>query len=130
MEQELLDTMLTIFQEHDLLKQRGKQRTDSTHVVAAIRGLNRLESVGETLRATLNNLASVFPEWLSGIAHPDWFDRYGKRIEEYRLPKGKDARQELAEVIGVDGGLSTDLLEEIGYPDVRKCQSQPTTLIS
>ena len=117
MEQELLDTMLTIFQEHDLLKQRGKQRTDSTHVVAAIRGLNRLESVGETLRATLNNLASVFPEWLSGIAHPDWFDRYGKRIEGYRLPKGKDARQELAEVIGVDGMVLLDAIYSESSPD-------------
>ncbi len=64
MEQELLDTMLTVFQEHGLLKQRGRQRTDSSHVLAAIRGLNRLESVGETLRATLNSLASATPEWL------------------------------------------------------------------
>jgi transposase len=100
MEQELLDTMLTIFQEHGLLKQRGKQRTDSSHVLAAVRRLNRLESVGETLRATLNSLAVASPEWLAQIAHPDWFDRYGKRIEEYRLPKGKDARRELGEIIG------------------------------
>ena len=110
MEQELLDTMLTIFQEHNLLKQRGKQRTDSSHVVATIRGLNRLESVSETLRATLNNLASAVPEWLSEIAHPNWFDRYGKRIEEYRLPKGKDARRELAEIIGVDGMILLDAI--------------------
>ena len=103
MEQGLLDTMLTIFQEHGLLKQRGKQRSDSSHVVAAVRGLNRLESVGETLRATLNSLAVAAPEWLSEMAHSDWFDRYGKRVEEYRLPKGEDARRELAEVIGVDG---------------------------
>ncbi len=110
MEQELLDSMLTVFQEHGLLKQRGKQRTDSSHVLAAIRGLNRLESVGETLRAALNSLASSVPEWLSEIAHPDWFDRYGKRIEEYRLPKGKDARRELAEVVGMDGMILLDAI--------------------
>jgi transposase len=117
MEQELLDTMLTVFQEHGMLKQRGEQRTDSSHVVAAIRGLNRLESVGETLRATLNSLASATPEWLSEIAHPDWFDRYGKRIEEYRLPKGENARRELAEVIGVDGMILLDAIYSEASPD-------------
>jgi len=117
MEQKLLDTMLTVFQEHDMLKQRGKQRTDSSHVVAAIRGLNRLESVGETLRATLNSLASAIPEWLSEIAHPDWFDRYGKRIEEYRLPKGEDARRELAEVVGMDGMILLDAIYSEASPD-------------
>ena len=52
------------FIERGWLKQRGKQRTDSTHVLAAIRTLNRLECVGETLRAALNALATVAPEWL------------------------------------------------------------------
>jgi transposase len=117
MEQELLDTMLTIFQEHGLLKQRGKQRTDSSHIVAAVRILNRLESVGETLRATLNSLAVAAPEWLAQIAHPDWFDRYDKRIEEYRLPKGEDARRELAEVIGVDGMIFMDAVYSADSPD-------------
>jgi transposase len=116
-EQELLDTMLTVFQEHGLLKQRGKQRTDSSHVLAAIRDLNRLESVGETLRATLNILASAVPEWLSEIAHPDWFDRYGKRIEEYRLPKRENARRELAEVIGVDGMILLNAIYSEASPD-------------
>ncbi len=58
-EQVLLDTMLTLFRDQGLLKPRGKQRTDSTHVVAAIHALNRLECVGETLRHALNSLAVV-----------------------------------------------------------------------
>jgi transposase len=37
---QLLDTMLERFKAHGLLKARGKQRTDSTHVLAAIRTLN------------------------------------------------------------------------------------------
>jgi transposase len=103
MEQHLLDRMLTIFQECDLLKQRGRQRTDSSHVLASIRTLNRLENIGETLRSALNSLAVAAPDWLQQVADPDWFDRYEKRVEEYRLPKEKAARQELAEVIGMDG---------------------------
>jgi len=103
MEQELLDTMLTAFNARGLIKKRGKQRTDSSHVIAAIRDLNRLENLGETLRAALNSVAIVAPEWLTQIAHPDWFDRYEKRIEEYHLPKGEAVRKEYAEMIGVDG---------------------------
>ena len=57
MQQHLLDTMLCAFEEHGLLKTHGQQRTDSTHVLAAIRTLNRLECVGETLRAALNRLS-------------------------------------------------------------------------
>ena len=64
MERTLLQTMLVRLKERDLLKARGQQRTDSTHVLAAIRTLNRLESVGETLRAALNSLATVAPDWL------------------------------------------------------------------
>ena len=38
----LLETLLTLLQEHGLLKARGTQRTDSTHVLAAIRTLHRV----------------------------------------------------------------------------------------
>jgi hypothetical protein len=57
-------------------------------VLAAIRTLNRLELVGETLRAALNSLATVAPQWLRAWVPPAWFDRYGTRVEESRLPKG------------------------------------------
>ena len=53
----MLDTLLERFRELGLLKVRGKQRTDSTHVLAAIRTVDRLTLVGETLRHVLNELA-------------------------------------------------------------------------
>jgi len=101
--QHLLDAMLTTFRDLNLLKPRGKQRTDSTHVLAAIRSLNRLESVTETLRAALNALAELAPDWLVSQITPEWFDRYSARAEDYRLPKGEAARKALAEIIGADG---------------------------
>ena len=58
-EEQILDIFLERLIEKGWLKSGGKQRTDSTHVLAAIRTLNRLEGVGETLRATLNDLATV-----------------------------------------------------------------------
>jgi transposase len=88
----LLEGMLEHFKAQGLLTPRWKQRTASTHVLAAIRTLNLLESVGETLRASLNALASVAPEWLLGHANPLWFDHYSHRIEESRLPKGQTER--------------------------------------
>ncbi|MDP9371134.1 MAG: IS1182 family transposase [Chloroflexota bacterium] len=102
-EQQLLDVLVARCQEQGLVKAGGRARTDSTHVLAAVRTLNRLECVGETLRATLNDLAVVAPDWLRARVGADWFDRYGARFEAYRLPKGEAERQALAEAIGRDG---------------------------
>jgi len=103
MERRLLDDMLQKFKDKGWLKARGRQRTDSTHVLAAARKLNRLECVGETLRRVLDDLATVAPEWLLEQVSPDWFDLYSQRFEQYRLPKEKAERLELGERIGADG---------------------------
>ena len=99
----LLDALLRRLQEEGLVKARGRQRTDSTHVLAAVRGLNRLERVGETLRAALNELATVAPGWLREVAPVTWYERYGRRVENYRLPRTEAARLALAAEIGADG---------------------------
>ena len=112
----LLDVLLDRIQDLGLLKQRGKQRTDSTHVLAAVRTMNRLERVGETLRAALNILAVEAPEWLTRIADPEWFKRYGRRIENFNLPKTETARTQLAAEIGADG---KKLLQAIEGSDAR-----------
>lgn len=101
-EQIILDEILHQVKEKGLLK-TTKQRTDSTHVLAAVRDLNRLETVGETLRSTLNDLAVLAPEWLQKHTNPEWFERYGMRMEAYRLPKKDSEQQQLAKIIGQDG---------------------------
>ncbi len=99
----LLDTLLAHCTARGWLKARGSQRTDSTHVLAAVRALNRLETVAETLRAALNALAAAAPDWLRAQVKADWFDRYSVRIEESRLPKGQTARAQYAAQVGADG---------------------------
>ena len=99
----LFDTLLIRLQERGLLKARGRQRTDSTHVLAAIRTLHRLTCVGETVRYALNDLATVAPDWLQRQITPDWFDRYRHRLEDYRLPSTQAERHQLAVIIGQDG---------------------------
>src|SRR5438874_12650409 len=89
--------------EHGWLKARGRQRTDSTHVFAKVRALNRAECVVETLRHTLNVLAVVAPDWLRNQVQPDWLERYGSRAEEHRLPSGVEKRQQLLRHAGQDG---------------------------
>jgi transposase len=102
-EQRLLTALLNLLKQRGWLKGRGRQRTDSTHVLAAVRTLNRLELVGETLRHTLNVLAEVAPTWLRAQAPAAWYDRYSRRIEDYRLPPTKAERDRYGEQIGADG---------------------------
>jgi transposase len=100
---QLLDTLLETCNQKGWIKAKGKARTDSTHILAAIRQLNQLECMGETLRHALEVLAVVVPDWLLPQVDADWFERYGSRIEAYRLPKQKSAQQALALTIGQDG---------------------------
>lgn len=109
-EQLLLDELLTRLRELKLLKGRGQQRTDSTHILGAVRQWNRLEIVGETLRQALNELSEFAPEWVQEIARPEWFARYGRRFEQMRLPKEQAERETLLVTIGEDGAF---LLEAV-----------------
>jgi transposase len=107
----LLDLLLARLEEAGLVKAGGRQRTDSTHVLARIRDLNRLELAGEAVRAALEALAAAAPGWLAGVIDASWQQVYGQRIEEFRLPHGAAARAELAVRYARDGYY---LLEQAG----------------
>jgi transposase len=115
-EEVLLDKLLERCRTLGLLKVRGPQRTDSTQVLAAIRGLNRLERVAETLRATLNALATGVPNWLQGLAPLAWYERYGRRIEDTRLPREQAQRDAYAQTVGEDGFQLLDALDAPAAP--------------
>ena len=113
-EHTLLERLLVVCRERGWLKARGRQRTDSTHVLGALRVLNRLERAAETLRAALNAIAAEAPGWLRSVAPPEWHERYDRRIEDYRLPRGREARAAYAETVGADGQR---LLAALTAPD-------------
>ena len=113
-EELLLNRILEQLREKGLLKGHKRQRTDSTHVLAAIRPINRLETLGETMRAALNSLAVVAPNWLAKRLKKDWFDRYGRRVENYRLPKLDSERETLGNQMGEDG---FNLLKKVYAPN-------------
>lgn len=116
----LLDRMLADFRARGLLKPRGRQRTDSTHVLGAVHDLHLLELVAETLRAALNALAATAPEWLRRVAPAAWYERYAHRIEDYRLPRSNADREAFALIVGADGYALLAALDAFGAPaDVR-----------
>jgi hypothetical protein len=114
----LLDTLLARARELGLVQRRGRQRTDSTYVLAAVRTLNRLERVGETMRAALNALAAIAPDWLRAQAPAEWYERYGERVENYDLPKSEAERQKLAASIGANGRQLLQAVEASEHPEL------------
>ena len=109
----LFDKLIELCRQRQWLKARGRQRTDSTHILASVRSLNRLENVASTFRHALNAVATVAPEWMRARLQAEWCDwpsRYEKRLDEYRLPKEEQARAELARRIGRDGLALLDAL--------------------
>lgn len=121
----LLNTMLDHFREADLLSNGGKQRTDSTHVVASVRDLNRLELAGRTLQQALDDIASLAPHWLQAWVAPDWYTRYAQPFSDFRLPQKTTEREALAIQVGRDGLV---LLEKVYFspdmpPEIRQLPS-------
>src|SRR5829696_1827910 len=112
----LLARMLDGAHDAGLLKARGRQRTDSTHVLAAVRALNRLELLAETLRAALNAIAVVAPDWLRGLAPPEWHARDDRRVEDRRLPKTEPKRDAYVAQVGTDGFLLLDVIDRADAP--------------
>ena len=103
LEEFALTRLLEHCQARDLLRAGGKQRTDSTHVLAAVRQLNRLELFGETVRAALNELAVEDGPWLRTLARPEWLERYAHRVEDYRLPRSDQQRDAYLQQAAEDG---------------------------
>ncbi len=116
-EQRLLDLLLEQCREGGWLKARGRQRTDSTHVLARIRALNRTLCVAQTMVYVLNVLSEVAPDWILTHVPAEWVERYGKRLEHERLPKEEEERKQYANQVGADGWMLLDALDAPATPD-------------
>jgi transposase len=112
-ERVIFDLLLARLKALGLVRPGGTQRTDSTHVLARIRNLNRLELAGESVRAALEALAAAAPDWLAGVIDVSWQEVYGQRIDGWRLPASDARRTQLAARYGADG---RHLLEAVRAP--------------
>lgn len=80
-------------------------------MLASTRTLGLLELIGETLRAALNEIATLEPQWLKSVVPPVWHDHYDKRVEDTRLPRGDKEREQYARAVGENGFMLLALLE-------------------
>ena len=104
LEQVALDALLARLAASGLVRAGGKQRTDSTHVIAAVAALNRLELAGESVRAALEATAAAHPDWVAQrICVPDFARRYGTPMTSWRPPVSQARRDELAIACARDG---------------------------
>jgi hypothetical protein len=113
-EMAIFEALLARLIESDLLNAGGRQRTDSTHVLARIRSLNRIELAGEAVRAAAEALAAAAPDWLRGVIDPSWTERYAARVDTWRLPATETKRAALTLQYGADGYRLLDALGAAG----------------
>jgi transposase/IS5 family transposase len=115
LEERVLDLLLAKLNDKDWVKAGGKQRTDSTYVIAAVRELNRLELCGEAVRAAMEALSAAVPRWVAAVLEvSEWNRRYGRRIDEsWRPPSSQAKRDELALDFGRD---AVELLQAVFHP--------------
>jgi transposase len=113
LERVVLDALLERLKADGLIRAGGKQRSDSTHVAAAVAALNRLELAGESVRAALEALAAAHPGWTTGMLDAGWTRRYGTPVTSWRPPMTEKKRDELAVAYGRDGFA---LLEAVCHP--------------
>ena len=99
----VLDTLLQRLAAGGLVGAGGKMRTDSTHVISAVRDLNRLELAGESVRACLEQLAVAAPQVVAQLLDDSWGRRYAARIDTWRMPASEARKAELALAYGRDG---------------------------
>jgi len=104
LEQVALEALLAQLAAGGLVKAGGKQRTDSTHVVAAVAALNRLELAGQSVRAALEALTAAHPGWVAQrLCVSDWASRYGAPLTAWRPPASQAKQDELAIAYARDG---------------------------
>ncbi|MGW3108447.1 IS1182 family transposase [Streptomyces sp. NPDC001100] len=99
-----------------LVKRHGRMRTDSTHVLGAVRKLNRVELVTETLRTALEELANANEEWLAPLVTVGWAERYGRPVHYDRLPRSKEKLAAHVLQVGEDGMSLLRAVHQEGAP--------------
>jgi transposase len=123
-ERVIFDGILKLLVELGLVKKRGKQRLDSTHIVGYVKAMSWLECAMETLRLGLEDLEHE----VGRKKRPEFWDRlwefYVESILDWRLSKTEQASRHRQ--CGQD---MRDLLEWIDRKDPRLAERDAVKLL-
>jgi len=122
----VFEQLVEEFRSMGLIKQRGRQRSDSIAMLMHVRRLSRLELVVETLRLAVGAALQVNRKWADKIIPPSWEDLYGERFVLQR-----HRREEWAEYdkhVGEDGKWFLALVEGESAPAELKNLSEMQVL--
>src|SRR3972149_3760307 len=107
----VFETLVAQIREMGLIKEHGKQRTDSLAMLSKVRWLSRLEIAVETLRLAVVSLIKADQEWSAETLPPSWEDKYGERFvmqrqtekewKEYEANIGNDGQWLLKRLVAV-----------------------------
>lgn len=97
-----------------LIKEWGRQRTDSIAMLMKVRRLSRLELVVETLRLVVGAMLKADRGWVEAIIPPSWEDRYGERFVLQRHTQEEWAEHD--KHVGQDGQWLIAHLQGEGAP--------------
>jgi len=81
----VFDQVLSKLKDAGLVKKGGKARTDSTHILAVVEHLGRMELVTESIRVALQAVSVLVPAWVEQRIPSPFRDVYGERQAEYGL---------------------------------------------
>ena len=122
----VFEQLVREFRALGLIKQRGRQHSDSIAMLMRVRHLSRLELVVETLRLAVGAALQVNRGWTEEVVPPSWEELYGERFVMQR-----HRREEWAEYdkhVGEDGKWFLALVEGESAPAELKNLSEVQVL--
>jgi len=108
------------------LKKRGYQRTDSTHVLAVVRQLSRLENLSEGLRMALKAVEQADAAFYQAKLPALYREHWSKPLNDYQMTDAE--RKEALERVGQDidwllGFLKTNRESFLCFPALQVLQT-------
>lgn len=113
----VFERMVTYLRERGYIRERGKQRTDSTKIIGLVARLSRLELVCETIRVTLGALVEADGAWVKKHLPVSFVDKYSRRRSDFRLSK-VEVQQRMGET-GQEGYWLLDQVEAHGSDELK-----------
>jgi len=119
----VFEHLLDYLRERGLVRAGGKQRTDTTHILGAVKQLGDIEVIGEGVRLAISELMSTDAKWVMQHLPASFIKSYKRPMPNYRMSK-----QELETFIQETGEEARWLLDQVALCGSVEMQQLPTVL--